>query len=157
MAEPPAISDLRTLYRKAVSDEPSAKSLQQALAPHSYSSIGVVHAYRASAEALLAYHSLNPFKRLKRLRSADRIFLKAIRLDPTNPEIRFLRFAIHSNLPDFLSSDSLLTQDKQLLLARLGQYQAFNLSQDDLEDFIHFFRKSGLFTEQELSSLPSHS
>lgn len=153
MAELPAISSIRSSYRQAVTKRSAANNIDQLLASHSHCDVGIVHAYRASAKALLANYSLNPMTKLDLLKQADQIFLKAIRLDPTNPEIRFLRFAIHSKMPAFLRNKDLLQQDKQVLLTHIHQFEAFDLTQTDISDFIRFFQESGQFSDEELASL----
>lgn len=153
MAELPAISSIRNLYRDAVGKRSAARKIDRFLEPHTHCNVGVVHAYRASAKALLANYSLNPMTKLDLLKQADKIFLKAIRLDPTNPEIRFLRFAIHTRMPAFLRKQDLIDQDKQILLARIHQFEAFGLTQTDISDFTRFFEESAHFSADELASL----
>lgn len=153
MAELPAITSIRSLYREAVDNRSAARKIDQLLASHSHCDAGTVQAYRASAKALLANYSLNPMTKLDLLKQADTIFLKAIRLDPTNPEIRFLRFAIHTKMPAFLRKNDLLQQDKQVLLTRMAQFESFDLTKTDVSDFIRFFQESDQFSNEELASL----
>lgn len=153
MAELPAITSIRSLYREAVAKRSAAEEIQQLLAAHTHSDLGIVHAYRASAKALMANYSLNPMTKLDLLKQADQVFLKAIRLDPTNPEIRFLRFAIHTKMPAFLRKNDLLQQDKQVLLTRMALFESFDLDLTDVSDFIRFFQESGHFSPEELASL----
>lgn len=152
MAELPAITSIRSSYRQAVTKRSAANNIDQLLASHSHCDVGIVHAYRASAKALLANYSLNPMTKLDLLKQADQIFLKAIRLDPTNPEIRFLRFAIHSKMPAFLRKKDLIQQDKQVLLTRIPQFASFGLTQTDVSDFVRFFQESDQFSDEEMAT-----
>ena len=42
--------------------------------------------------------------------------LQAVSIDPQNPEVRFLRFSVESNLPAFLGLSKHVDEDKEMLL-----------------------------------------
>ena len=56
------------------------------------------------------------FNKLTYVQDATRTFAQAVGLDPHNPEIRFLRFSVESNLPAFLGLSKHIDEDKSLLL-----------------------------------------
>ncbi|MDP5172792.1 MAG: hypothetical protein NWR72_21315 [Bacteroidia bacterium] len=155
MAPDLSIDILRTRYQEAVQEEGAAKSLHDQLEPHSHLESGIHQAYRASAFALLGRYAWNPAKKLGFVEDANRVFRKAVRLDPQNPEIRFLRFAIQHHLPSFLNQSNELEEDKAVMLANLPRYKAYLLEPYHVASFLEFFRESGRFSAEELDDLSS--
>ncbi len=146
------LEDLRREYQAAVKTEGALAVLQSLLAAaHEHS--GIEQAYRASAEALLGRYSWNPATKLRQVQEANRIFRIAVRLDPQNVEIRFLRFAIQHYLPSFLAESINLEEDKAVILAHLHRYEEFELSREHVASFLDFFEQSKRFTPEELAAL----
>ncbi|GEM_PF-774592 len=59
-------------------------------------------AYFGVYKTLEAKHSFNPYTKLKKLQGGLELLEKAIKLDKSNLEIRFMRFSVLHYIPDFL-------------------------------------------------------
>ena len=72
-------------------------------------------AYKGAAEAIRA-RDASMFNKLTYVQQAARTFDQAVALDGKNPEIRFLRFSVESNLPAFLGLSKHVDEDRALLV-----------------------------------------
>lgn len=84
----------------------------------------VLEAYTGSANAMRALHAWNPYFKIKYAGDAEQCFSVAIKKDPHNIEIRFLRFSMEHYVPGFLGFSKNLQADKAELLTQLhaGRY-----------------------------------
>lgn len=73
-------------------------------------------AYIASVEALKAKHSWNPYSKLSYMTNFDKLMGDAIKQNPDNMEIRFLRYTIQYYTPSFLGYSKNLEEDKRLIV-----------------------------------------
>ena len=109
---PPAI--LRRHYEQAAADKVAGEKFYNLLADYKDRD-PLVLAYKGAAEAIRA-RDASMFNKLTYVQEAARTFDQAVSLDPKNPEVRFLRFSVESNLPAFLGLSKHLDDDKELLL-----------------------------------------
>lgn len=109
---PPAT--LRRHYELAAADKAAGEKFYQLLADYQDRD-ALVLAYKGAAEAIRA-RDASMFNKLAYVQEAARTFEQAVGLDPRNPEIRFLRFSVESNLPAFLGLSKHVDEDKELLL-----------------------------------------
>lgn len=146
------LGELRQKYQLAVEDEAAAIALWQALEDYEGPD-AVSLAYRASARSLMAQHLWNPLEKLSQAKESMKLFRKAVRLDPQNLEVRFLRFAIQHSIPSILDIDDERQEDKTILLERLGDYSDHSLTYEHVLSFLDFFKETGRFKRQELEQL----
>ena len=109
---PPAT--LRRHYELAAVDKTAGEKFYQLLAKYQDRD-ALVLGYKGAAEAIRA-RDASMFNKLTYVQDAARTFEQAVSLDPQNPEIRFLRFSVESNLPAFLGLSKHVDEDKELLL-----------------------------------------
>lgn len=96
-----SLPELRTLYLAAV--ESREKSEQFLNYMHSINhDDALMHAYYASALALVSKHASGPIEKMKYLKLADKAFEESVIKNPNDAEVRFLRFSVQFNLPKFL-------------------------------------------------------
>lgn len=150
------LEEIRKYYRKAVKDGSSAEKLWGYLSSYDGES-GPVLAYKASARALMAHHSWNPYNKLKFVQEAMRLFSKAIKVDENQLESRFLRFAVQHYLPDFLNEENQIVPDIAYMLENLGNYQDFGLSHEQAGQIAEFLRVSGRLNPEEKAKLGQHN
>ncbi|MFD2717705.1 hypothetical protein ACFST9_03195 [Hymenobacter monticola] len=105
---------LRRHYEQAASDKAAGEKFYNLLADYKDRD-GLVLAYKGAAEAIRA-RDASMFNKLTYVQDAARTFEQAVSIDPRNPEIRFLRFSVESNLPAFLGLSKHVDEDKELLL-----------------------------------------
>jgi len=105
---------LRRHYKQAAADKAAGEKFYQLLADYNDRD-ALVLGYKAAAEAIRA-RDASMFNKLTYVQDAARTFEQAVGLDPKNPEIRFLRLSVESNLPAFLGLSKHVEEDKELLL-----------------------------------------
>lgn len=143
---------LRAHYQQAVQDADAARYLWEALADYQGLQ-GIVVAYKASARALMARHAWNPYHKYGYVREALRLFGQAIRLEPQQLEIRFLRFAVLHYMPGFLYESEDLEEDKAVMKDQFAHYRDAGLSHAQARTFLEFYQESGRFSQDELNTL----
>lgn len=79
----------------------------------------VLMAYYGAATAAAPACISSPAKKISYFRRGKQLIAEAVRLQPDNFEIRFLRFATQSKTPSFLGYDQHIAEDKRYLLANL--------------------------------------
>jgi hypothetical protein len=110
---------LRRHFEQASADKAAGEKFYKLLADYKDRD-ALVLGYKAASEAIRA-RDASMFNKLTYVQDAAKTFEQAVSLDPQNPEIRFLRFSVESNLPPFLGLSKHVEEDKELLLnAALG-------------------------------------
>lgn len=112
----PSISEVRGLYQKAAVQEVACRELLQLLQPYTAATHPMLAGYKASATMMMANYVLNPFTKLSYFSKGKKLLEQAIEIVPANAELRFLRFAIQTNIPSFLGYKSNIGEDKSFLL-----------------------------------------
>ena len=105
---------LRRHYELAAADKAAGETFYKLLADYKDRD-ALVLGFKAAAEAIRA-RDASMFNKLTYVQDAARTFEQAVGLDPHNPEIRFLRFSVESNLPAFLGLSKHVDEDKEMLL-----------------------------------------
>ncbi|NUQ81749.1 MAG: hypothetical protein HUU10_09080 [Bacteroidetes bacterium] len=147
------LNQIRERYYQSVTDEEATRDLYRELSsiPHP---TALVLGYQAALEALFAKHVWNPYSKLTWLDKAELSFAKAIRQDPTNVEIRFLRFTYQHYLPGFLKRSPNLDEDRAAIINGLASN--VNQPEPDLrKNVIRFLLESGRCSPVELKLLRS--
>ena len=129
-----------------------AKSLADKLESVETESDPVIMAYRGAAESTLANCEFFPWNKLKQFNRGKEQLERAVKLDPDNYEIRFIRFTVQSNIPSFLNYDN-LKEDKKIILESL----TLQLYQSNPDDFCYtvmsILMNSDLLTQKEKDKL----
>lgn len=76
-------------------------------------------AYYAAAEMATAKYLLNPAAKLKTFKSGKKLLDLCITNDGMNVELRYIRFAIQTNVPSFLGYNKNVADDKLFLVDHL--------------------------------------
>jgi DNA mismatch repair ATPase MutS len=117
---------LRKAYISAVESESITDSLLSYLQKQSTKTPTLL-AYQGACEGLKAKHVFNPYKKLDYLNKSQQTLAKAIALDPTNIELRFLRFSMQHYLPAFLGHSKNLEEDRKTILMYLEDEKSKSL------------------------------
>ncbi|MEM9985435.1 MAG: hypothetical protein AAF804_10095 [Bacteroidota bacterium] len=149
-----AIEQLRNRYQEAVTDREEADALWRKLKRQS-SQEALPLAYQASTRVLQANFTLMPLSKLAYLKEAMKLFRQAVKLDPENIEIRFLRYSIQYNLPRYLHESGDMSEDKAVIFRNLASFQRFHLDTQHLQSFLNFFEQHQLISEPERAQLQS--
>lgn len=114
------LATLRRHYEQAAADKAAGEKFYQLMSSYQGSE-ALPLAYQAAAEAIRA-RDASMFNKLTYVQAAARTFDKAVAADASNPEIRFLRFSVESNVPAFLGLSPHVEEDRQFLLDALKQH-----------------------------------
>ncbi|PIY10784.1 MAG: hypothetical protein COZ18_05355 [Flexibacter sp. CG_4_10_14_3_um_filter_32_15] len=146
--------EVRKKYFEAIGNERKIERLLKKLRDIENPS-SLLLAYRAACESMMAQFSWNPYIKLAQVTKSFDFFEKAIKNDSQNAEIRFLRFSVQHNVPDFLRKNREFEEDKDALLENLKQT---NFAQADFDTefaqfIIGYLKDSGRFEVKELEVL----
>jgi hypothetical protein len=119
---------LRRHYEQAAANKEAGEKFYALL--HDYKAQdALVLGYKAASEAIKA-RDASMLNKLTYVQQAAQTFEQAVALDPTNAEIRFLRFSVESNLPAFLGLSKHVEEDKAFLLAAALQHPRSGLDEE---------------------------
>ena len=111
------LNSARAYFQNSKDNQATAEKLQS-LTQNQTSA--VLKAYNGASFAILAKHQGNPYKKLEFLKKGLGIINSAVLLDADEIEIRYVRFAIEENIPNFVSFTSHIESDKKMLIGNLN-------------------------------------
>jgi uncharacterized pyridoxal phosphate-containing UPF0001 family protein len=103
----------RENYIKAVSDKKLCLQMIKEL--EELKGEPIFLAYLGGLQSVKANHVFNPIKKLSTFNRGKSNIEKAVKLSPTNPEIRFIRLSIQKNIPGFLGYKNNIQEDIKLI------------------------------------------
>lgn len=121
-AAPSNLSQLRSEYLKAASDEDAAEKIIQ-LTEGKKEALSI--AYRGAAWAIKAKHQFYPGTKLDYVKKGLKELNNAVTSDSKDVEIRFLRFSVEENIPGIVSFTSHVNADKKFILDNIKSTHAF--------------------------------
>ncbi|MBH8559838.1 hypothetical protein I7X13_17390 [Hymenobacter sp. BT442] len=145
----PAI--LRRHYEQAAADKAAGEKFYKLLADYQDRD-ALVLGYKAASEAIRA-RDASMFNKLTYVQDAAKTFEQAVGLDPQNPEIRFLRFSVESNLPAFLGLSKHVEEDKEMLLNAALNHPGTGLDAEAFRTVRGFLVGRGHVSEEEAQRL----
>ncbi|WP_338793442.1 hypothetical protein [Bernardetia sp. MNP-M8] len=141
--------EARKKYFEAIGNERKIERLLKQLQEIENPS-ALLLAYCAACESMMAQFSWNPYTKLAQVNKSFDLFKEAIKEDSQNTEIRFLRFSVQHNVPDFLRKNREFEEDKTVLV------ENFDKADFDTEFrtfLIGYLKDSGRFEKSELEVL----
>src|SRR5690606_30883120 len=72
-------------------------------------------AYLGALQAILAKHVFNPISKLNTFKEGKKNIEQAIKIEPDNAELRFIRLSIQKNAPSFLGYRSRINEDIEFI------------------------------------------
>lgn len=145
------LSNLRRHYELAAADKTAGEKFYQLLADYKDRD-GLVLAYKGASEAIRA-RDASMFNKLTYVQDAAKTFEQAVSIDPQNPEIRFLRFSVESNLPAFLGLSKHVEEDKEMLLGAALNYPKSGLDAEAFRTVRDFLVERGHVSEGDAQRL----
>ena len=109
-------SELRELYYKAHSGKAAANKFFRVMERLKADEEPVIVCYRGISWLMMASHTINPFTKWADFCKGKVLMEQAIKKEPGNVEMRFLRFCIQTNVPAFLNYSSAEETDKKILI-----------------------------------------
>lgn len=104
---------LRKSYSKAASDKVLCKSVMEKLSNEIESDVH--KAYLGGLMTIWANHVSGAIAKLNSFNLGKEIIEKAVKSNPDNVEIRFIRFSVQKNCPSFLGYNKNMAADKKFL------------------------------------------
>lgn len=111
---------------------------------------GVVLAYQAMSEALMAQEAWNPIEKYNRIKKFESLIDQAILNDPTNLEIRFLRLCIENYIPEWLGIPNHVLDDKVFILTHLSDAKLLMFDRSFIRYIDGFIKETGLYSSTEI-------
>ncbi|WP_316839450.1 hypothetical protein [Pedobacter gandavensis] len=129
-ATEPEIEKVKSLFQASAKSKDAADQLLKLLSRVNESSAPLLISYKGAAEMMQAKYAFNPINKVKRFNNGKRLIEDAVKKAPEHMEIRFLRFAVQTNLPAFLNYNDAIQKDKKYLLSNLKTTKDKTLKQN---------------------------
>lgn len=112
----PKVAMLRNLFYASENNKAAWIELDEKVKLINRESKPILLCYRGVSEMMGAKYVINPIVKLNKFKKGKTFIEGAVQKDPDNPEIRFLRFSVQTNLPAFLGYHYDIAMDKKKLL-----------------------------------------
>jgi len=112
------ISSIRKGYVEALDSKIKTKDMLTNLSLK-LSKAPIFLAYYGAFQGLMAKHANSPIAKFEFLTDSKKSLANAIKLDPNNPEIRFLRFSLEYYIPNWLGFSSNIQSDKKVIIQNI--------------------------------------
>ncbi|TRX53710.1 hypothetical protein FNH22_20360 [Fulvivirga sp. M361] len=99
-------------------------------------------AYQGAAKALIAKYSWNPVTKINALNNLQKLMAEAVRMDTNNLEIRFLRFYIETNIPQYIGYKKSTEKDWDILIKNVAIVKDLNIEKDISDYILSFMRQT---------------
>lgn len=111
---------VRANYDKVVSDKKMCIEMIAELEKRKNNSATHL-AYLGALQAILAKHVFNPISKLNTFKEGKKNIEQAIKIEPDNAELRFIRLSIQKNAPSFLGYRSSINEDTEFIKKNRNQ------------------------------------
>ena len=145
----------RTNYLAMETDECKALELSSKF-EKSPPSDALLSAYYGASTAAAPACLGSPLDKLKYFRKGKALLDKAVKLEPTHVEIRFLRFATQTKAPSFLGYSGNIDEDKKIILTHFAAYSKIKGNTEMSKQIAHFLIDSGELSASEKASLKAN-
>jgi hypothetical protein len=145
----PAI--LRRHYEQAAADKAAGEKFYELLRGYNEQD-ALVLGYKAASEAIRA-RDASMLNKMTYVQQAAHTFEHAVSQDPSNAEVRFLRFSVESNLPAFLGLSTHVEEDKDFLLKAALRHPQSGLDDEAFNTVRGFLVGRGHVSEEEARQL----
>src|SRR6476661_6833414 len=107
---------LRELFYKASVSKKYSEEFARATQYAPGISNTTLSGYSGMSWLIKAHHAINPYNKLSYFFEGKALLEIAIKSDPANIELRFLRFSVQTNAPPFLGYSNSIGADKNVIL-----------------------------------------
>lgn len=142
------LTELRHKYLEASKDSEAGKAFNKLMSAYKGKD-PVVVAYRAASEATMAKYVWNPYSKMKHLKTSAELFEKAVSMNSSDPEIRFLRFTVEHYVPRYLKMSENIQSDKKIIIRSLETYPQSGISEEWARTMRDFMLTKDHCTEEE--------
>ncbi|WP_118196501.1 hypothetical protein [Albibacterium indicum] len=108
------LDTVRANYSKVVSDKELCEKMIAELAEAKNNSATHL-AYLGALQTIWANHVFNPISKLNTFKEGKKNIEQAIKKEPANVELRFIRLSVQKNAPSFLGYKSNINEDTEFI------------------------------------------
>lgn len=138
---------IRDLYYRAAASKADSDKFKAALDAIQHPD-ACIKGYIAVSYMIEAKHLYNPSSKLSAFNNGKNMLENAIKNDPENLELRFLRIGVQANTPAFLGYSNQIEADKKIIRAKYALHPDADLKRR-IRDLM---LTSGICTEEEKQS-----
>ena len=120
------LEELRANYAKLSNDKELCANVIVEL-DHIKNISAIYLGYLGGAQTINSKHVSNPLNKLKTFNKGKKNIEEAIRIEPENLELRFIRLSVQKNAPSFLNYYSKVEEDTQILSENRHKISSINL------------------------------
>ncbi|WP_432712041.1 hypothetical protein [Pedobacter sp.] len=143
-----ALIKIRNLLVQAAESKAATQQLQETLS-HYESTIPVIKGYTGVSIMVEAKHMFNPMGRWNKFKKGRAMVEEAISKDAANFELRYLRFAVQTNVPAVLGYSKDIETDKKILMNGIQGLKDQDLKNRVIDNLL----AAKLCTPQEVTKL----
>lgn len=148
---------IRNTFYQAVENEEKVDSLQSLIFSEYSRDTGnyppVILGYYAGIEALNSKHAFWPLSKYSHFKESMKIFEQAVKKDPDNLEIRFLRFSVLHYVPSILGHSRERENDADKIVELLLDKQSFSITDELRNNIVEFMIDSERLTAKQENAL----
>jgi tetratricopeptide (TPR) repeat protein len=145
-------AELRDYYQKASKCGQTAEAFHKFMSAYTGKD-PVILGFKGASEAVMAKYAWSPYNKLKHLKTSAAIFEQAVKLDPDNAEIRFLRYTVEYYVPRYLNLSGHVEEDRKIILNSLYNYPKSGLNPEPVKIMRDFLLTANHLNEQEKQQL----
>ncbi len=146
------IKQVRKEFYAAVKDKEAAEEFYKKLKGQNLSD-PILIAYYGSAQAIMAKHAWNPYRKISYLKSGLGDLKTAVARSPDCLEIRFLRFSVEHYLPSVLGFSVNLDEDRKKIIELIEKDNFGTADSTLIKNIITFLKKTNRFNDHEIAVL----
>jgi hypothetical protein len=151
------LENIRNLFYSSVEDENELMKLDSLITNEFSDTLSqyppVILAYYGGVEALKAKHAFWPFNKLSHFNNSMDILKTAVKEEPDNLEIRFIRFSILDNVPGILGFSEEREIDKDEIISLLCNKDYSKLNPKIQRNIIRYMINSGRLSAEQTNLL----
>lgn len=110
------LQELRNLFYKASFEELCPEEFLNRIDEYTEAPSNTKQAYQAMAYMLLSKEAWNPYHKFDYFQKGKNLLEEAIKNEPNNPELRYLRLCIQYNLPKILNYSQHIREDQNFIV-----------------------------------------
>ncbi len=147
------ILELRKQFYSASTNSDEADKFYSSFKNAPKSSLPIIIGYKGIAAFMICNHSYNPYKKIKYFSEGKSNLDNAIKLSLENIELRFLRFSVQSNSPDFIGYKNNLLEDKNLIIKAISTSEFKKKDADLFTRITNFLLESDNISSSEKAKI----
>lgn len=148
------INEIRSAYLKCVEDEDATDLLIKSL--ESKKDINSLEtAYLGALWGLKAKHAWSPSNKIKHLKVSKSYLNKAVQLNSSSIEIRYLRYSVEKNIPDIVGMKENLQMDRAFIINGLQKKDLYPIEPEIRKTIVEFMKLNAELSPAEFKLISS--